>query len=321
MAYFLISVSNRKNLELCKEHKLAGFTNSINGFWTFVEIEEGDYISFLYGARAHNLYRVVRKMALKNAEKYGPWEPITFRSGYTYYFPFRLQLSLVREFDEPMVRQEFAYVAENLLLRGGYRKTHFQADEITFYQVSQMGKSVDANETNGELYPTEELFVPKITFDIRRKAPPEVFPFREVILQSLIRKFLEGTPEVLGNILSRLEIDDDPKEFEVLGEKALPEGHVDIFIKKRHPRGVSPKIVVEVKKGAARKEDIEQLARYMDELGNECAGGVLIAKSFSRRLPNPPQDMLFLSYRFEDVDKGELYTYEELLDRFALVFP
>lgn len=52
MSYFLISVSNRKNLELCIKYAMAGFTNSINGAWTFVEINEGDFISFLYGAKA-----------------------------------------------------------------------------------------------------------------------------------------------------------------------------------------------------------------------------------------------------------------------------
>ncbi|MDN5319636.1 MAG: hypothetical protein PWP49_56 [Thermococcaceae archaeon] len=84
MAYFLISVSNRENLELCMGHRMAGFTNSVNGFWTFVEVDEGDYISFLYGARVYNLYKVIKKVALRNAEKYGPWSPITFRSGNTY---------------------------------------------------------------------------------------------------------------------------------------------------------------------------------------------------------------------------------------------
>jgi len=49
--YFLISVSNRQNLDLCLKYSLAGFTSSINGFWTFVDIKEGDYVSFLYGAR------------------------------------------------------------------------------------------------------------------------------------------------------------------------------------------------------------------------------------------------------------------------------
>ncbi|WP_157895728.1 hypothetical protein [Thermococcus celer] len=48
------------------------------------------------------------------------------------------------------------------------------------------------------LYPADELFVPKITFDAKKASIPEVFPFREVILQSLIRKFLESVPEDRG---------------------------------------------------------------------------------------------------------------------------
>ena len=63
--YFLISVSNKKNLELCIKYAMAGFTNSINGFWTFSDIDIGDYVSFLYGARVKNLYRVIKKVAYK----------------------------------------------------------------------------------------------------------------------------------------------------------------------------------------------------------------------------------------------------------------
>ena len=63
--YFLISVSNKENLNLCISHALAGFTNSINGLWTFSEIKEEDYISFLYAARAHNLYQVIKKEAVE----------------------------------------------------------------------------------------------------------------------------------------------------------------------------------------------------------------------------------------------------------------
>ncbi len=79
MNYFLVSVSNRKNLELCKKYGLAGFTNSINGVWTFSEIQEGDFISFLYGAKANNLYKVEAKEAIKDAKNLPPWEPITFK--------------------------------------------------------------------------------------------------------------------------------------------------------------------------------------------------------------------------------------------------
>lgn len=149
MSYFLISVSNRTNLDLCIKHALAGFTNSISGLWTFVEVQENDFISFLYGARVYNLYKVKEKIALKNAETLPPWPSVTFRmSGKTYHFPFRLKLEPVREFAEPMVRAEFAYVAENLLLRGGYRKTHFQADQTTLQSVSQMGTPYNGSIKN-----------------------------------------------------------------------------------------------------------------------------------------------------------------------------
>jgi len=36
--YFLIAVSNKENLDLCIKYSIAGFPNTINGFWTFCEI-------------------------------------------------------------------------------------------------------------------------------------------------------------------------------------------------------------------------------------------------------------------------------------------
>ncbi|MCD6320478.1 MAG: hypothetical protein J7M03_07355, partial [Candidatus Desulfofervidaceae bacterium] len=179
--YYLISVSTRENLELCKNYGLAGFTSSINGVWAFLEIQKGDFVSFLYSARAHNLYKVVKKEAIENAEELPPWKKITFKqSGRTYYFPFRISLRLVREFNEPLVRPEFAYVAENLLLRGGYRKTHFQADQTTLQYVSQMGNL--ANNNLEELSLSQYFtLIPKFTREKRFVNIPKIFPFREVI--------------------------------------------------------------------------------------------------------------------------------------------
>jgi len=65
----LISVSNRNNLNLCLKHALAGFTNSINGLWTFLDISEGDYISFLYAAKVKNLYKSSEKGRLQESRK------------------------------------------------------------------------------------------------------------------------------------------------------------------------------------------------------------------------------------------------------------
>jgi hypothetical protein len=281
-AYFLISVSNRRNLELCIKHALAGFTNSITGVWTFCEVREGDFVSFLYAARAHNLYRVVGREAIKNADALPPWPPITFReSGRTYYFPFRLHLKPIREFTESLVRPEFAYVAENLLLRAGYRKTHFQADQTTLQSVSQMG-----DLWNGPIKPLEmpeySIFTPLFTRQPDEVNIPLIFPFREIILQATIRQHLVNKSN-LAAFLNLVGVNTlQPAQLEVLGEKAVPEGHIDILIKESVPIGLARKVIVEVKLRRGQESDLAQLADYMNEFGNECITGVLIAESFSR---------------------------------------
>jgi len=292
------------------KYALAGFTNSINGLWTYLDIEEGDYISFLYGARVRNLYKVIKKVAYKNAENLPPWPPVTFKmSGNTYYFPFRLFLKQEREFDEPMVRPEFSYVAENLLLRGGYRKTHFQADTITFYNVSEMGKPFDGRTDSLDL--KAETFEPKITFRREFQKIPEKFYFKELILQSLVRKKMRDL--IFNEILNHFNIDNKHDEFEILGEKALPEGFVDIFIKLKHPAGRNKYILVEVKTGRAQKRDIVQLKNYLREFSDEAVGGVLIAKDFPKRLPDESK-VLPVKYHFSQLNEDSTFTYKELLN-------
>ena len=187
--YFLVSLSNRVNLDLCIKHGLAGFTDSGNGFWTCLEIERGDFISFLYGAQVWNLYRVSGKAALEQAHRLPPWPPVTFqRSGKTYYFPFRLYLEPVRLLRESLIRPEFAYVAENLLLRGGYGKTHFQADQTTLQAVSQMGRLY-----SGSVVPLDiesSSYTVLITRTRADANPPGIYFFSELILQALVKKHL-----------------------------------------------------------------------------------------------------------------------------------
>ena len=307
--YFLVSVSNRMNLELCMRYALAGFTNSINGLWAFLDIAVGDYISFLYGARVKNLYRVVKKLAFRNAENLPPWNPVTFKiSKKTYYFPFRLFLEQERVLDEPMIRPEFSYVAENLLLRGGYRKTHFQADTITFYNVSTMGKPFYGENESIEF--GEEIYTPKIVFKREYQYIPERYYFRELILQSLIRRRISN--KIFSSILEYFDIDNQPDEFEILGEKALPEGFVDIFIKLKHPTGINKYLLVEVKTGNAQKKDVEQLKGYVSEFGKEAMGGMLIARKFSKSI-SKEQHILLAQYNFNNLDYEKEHPYEELL--------
>lgn len=312
--YFLISVSNRHNLNLCLRFGLAGFTNSINGLWTFLDISEDDYISFLYGARVKNLYKVKSKIALKGAENLGPWPSVTFRmSGRTYYFPFRLLLNQEREFDEPMVRPEFAYVAENLLLRGGYRKTHFQADRKTLSTVSEIGHVSDFNNENWQI--EADMFEPKIVFRRELQKIPEKFFFQEIILQSLIRNKLKES--TLGDVLNRFAINDPVEDYEVLGEKALPEGYVDIFIKQKYPAGLNKLILVEVKTGKVQKKELAQLKGYLDEFRGDSAGALMIAREFPKVSPDRTE-ILFLKYRFNRLDINREYAYDQLLEMLEL---
>jgi hypothetical protein len=320
MAYFLVSVSNRTNLDLCVKYALAGFTNSINGLWTFCEIEKEDFVSFLYGAKVFNLYRVKEKEAIRNADGLPPWPSVTFKmSGRTYFFPFRLVLEPIRRFEESMVRPEFAYVAENLLLRGGYRKTHFQADQTTLQSVSEMGSLYDQSIEPLNLSQID-TFVPRLTWDKTKVSNPEIFKFQEFIVQTLLRHFLSDRRN-LQSIFASIGISDfAPESFEALGEKALPEGHIDILVKESTPKGLSRKIVIEVKSGSVKTQDIDQLHGYIDEIGDECLAGLLVASKFSRKILTSASRKRIKSfvYTFGDMGRTGAYSFKELADKFRL---
>src|SRR6266481_6853584 len=281
-SYFLISVSTRENLDLCIKYSLAGFLGGHSGAWTFCEVEDGDFVSFLYGAKAHNLYKVDKREALRNAELLPPWKPLTFKeSGRTYSFPFRLHLAPFRVFTETLVRNEFSYVAENLLLRGGYRKTHFQADQTTLQSVSEMGaRTVDTSQALS--LPEHTTFTLRFTRNPRLLNLPETCRFQETILQSAIRRHLMHEDN-LRALLGQLNLKGvEASALEILGEKALTQGHIDLLLKERVPLGSAIKIPIEVKMNKAQPGDIVQLRGYMDELLGECPIGILVASSFSK---------------------------------------
>jgi len=318
--YFLIAVSNKENLKLCMEYMMAGFPNSLNGVWAFCDIEEGDYVSFLYAAHIYGLYRVSKKVALAHAEQAPPWKPLIFRSGRTYCFPFRLMLEQVRELKESLIRSDFAYVAENLLLRGGYAKTHFQADQTTLQAASQMGSLAPSSKPPQLDMNKYGSFTPRFTLDRGMADGKRVFPLREVILQMLIRKYLSNE-ENLSRFLDHIGANGlQPSQLEVLGEKALPEGHVDILVKERVPIGRARVIVVEVKIGRASIKDFEQVKGYGEEMGDECAGACLIASRFPRSLPRHVKDVKPFTYNLEIAKRGT-YTIRDLLPLLSLQEP
>ncbi len=322
-SYFLVSVSNKENLNLCIEYALAGFTNSINGVWTYLDIKLGDFVSFLYGAKAHNLYLVEGKASLRGAETAPPWPPVHFKqSGKTYYFPFRLQLRPVRHLEESLVRAEFSYVAENLLLRGGYRRTHFQADQTTLQAVSQMGELWHAPTRRLEISDAQ-TYTPLFAKHRDLLHPPEVFRFQELILQGAIRAYLSQA-EHLKEFLGWMNINMAPDELEVLGEKALPEGFADLLIKEATPAGMSRKILLEVKTSTASPRDVEQLRYYMTTIGQECMGAALIASGFPRKALRQLgyNGITALQYEWDQLDmRANPATFEQLVQSLRLAPP
>jgi hypothetical protein len=318
-SYFLVSVSTRENLELCIKYGLAGFPSGESGAWTFCEIEDGDFVSFLYGARAHHLYRVKKREALRGAELLPPWKLLTFReTGRTYSFPFRLYLQPIRVFDEPLVRAEFAYVAENLLLRGGYSKTHFQADQTTLQAVSEMG-TIAQNDVTPLTLGKYSTFTPRFSRSREFIATPEVSHFKEPILQSAIRRHLTSETH-LQLLLNRLGLKEVAAgELEVLGEKALPEGHIDLLLKRRTPLGSSLKIPIEVKTKKAQPKDLDQLRRYMDEMHGECPAGILVAGDFNKQVTGNAKDANTRLVRYElNCDLTKTPTFEEIHEGLTL---
>ena len=315
--YYFIAVSTKHNLDLCIKYGLAGFPNSKNGAWAFLDINEGDFISFVYGARSYNLYRVSRKTAIEKAENLPPWENIIHKeSGKTYYFPFRIELTLVREFSESIVRLEFAYIAENLLLRGGYKKTHFQADQTTLQNVSSMGAKFDG-ELHRLKYEKLNEFSPKLTFGKNNVRKPYVYKFEEVFLQSIIKHSLS----IKNNIISLLEAINFQEalnlNLEVLSERALTQGLIDILLKESTPIGTSKQIVIEIKTKKASIKDLEQVEAYVKEIGADCIGGILIAKDFQKTIFNKDTPVRLVNYKFENQDDGT-YDFEFLIKNLIL---
>ena len=319
-SYFLIAVSTRENLELCIKHSLAGFPSSIMGAWAFCDIQEGDRVSFLYGARVYNLYVVMQKYL--EYDEFAPplWKPLEFGSGRKirkYYFPFRLRLKPLRLFNEPLTRAEFSYVAENLLLRGGYRKSHFQADRTDLGYASKLGKAVNNIDTQHFTY-NSSLSELQFTFDKSKVDIPKIFPMKEQILQAALRHYLSNKRN-LEHFFEKLSISlPQTTEWEVLGEKALPEGYIDILIKEAIPTGLSRKIIVEVKKNKAAQKDFQQLRAYRKEFGEECVGAVLITKKVSKKLRMNFQDIKIVEYSLKRL--ANTFTFQELIKAIKLNF-
>jgi RecB family endonuclease NucS len=166
--------------------------------------------------------------------------------------------------------------------------------------------------------PGAKAFTPLLTNDKTKVRQPEVFLFRELVLQAMVRSHLTS-PTALAKLLRETGLAAlNSGDLEVLSEKAFPEGHVDLLIKEATPRGVSRKVVVEVKRRAATKADVEQLVRYKQTLGAECVGAVLLTGGSSSRVKKLAEDsgVTVLDYSIEF--RAEPASFEDLSSGFTI---
>ncbi len=163
-------------------------------------------------------------------------------------------------------------------------------------------------------------FTPYIAWKKTPGSTPENFPFREFLLQSLVRRHL-SCKENLQRFFDLSGLGDlRAEDFEVLGEKALSEGYIDILIKDRSPVGRSRKIIVETKLNRVQRKDVDQLRIYMEEIGEECLGGFLIAGSFPKKVLQGywTLGIRCFTYSFEGLNNSKEYSFNELWERFRL---
>jgi RecB family endonuclease NucS len=106
---------------------------------------------------------------------------------------------------------------------------------------------------------------------------------------------------------------DHPEGLEVLGEMAIPLGHIDLLLKQRVPLGSTFKIPIEVKTNRATPHDVSQLRAYMDELREDCQIGALVAADFAKTCARKAADAGIKLIRYTLAsDLNQTPTFQEI---------
>ncbi len=135
----------------------------------------------------------------------------------------------------------------------------------------------------------------------------------ETILQSAIRRYLRKQTNLTALLAPFGQTELKPEALEVLGEKAFPQGHVDLLLKQRVPLGTALKIPIEVKVKKGQTDDVLQLRGYMDEIGSECPAGILVASDFNKKVLAAAQNqgIKLVRYRIAS-DLTQTPTFDEI---------
>ena len=84
---------------------------------------------------------------------------------------------------------------------------------------------------------------------------------------------------------------------------------------------MAKKIVLEVKLGKAKSDDLQQLKGYMDEFGTECIGGALIAEGFPKTVTTAARESLSIHLVGYEIDTewNKPKAFEEIQNRLKLI--
>ena len=244
--YFVVVLSSERNLQLCRINSIAGFPETNNGQWAFLDIDIGNYLSFYFNGRIWDLYEVTSKtipeewhtklalgqdrmdpIVLSDGEK---WDAIGSGNKFIY-FPFRLRLKKIRDtsYDTNIVfKPGFERLGINLIPRVGLRKTHFQLstkDVVRFFDIQQTmeGRDLDLSSfvmcKRRSQHRVSKGRIP-IGFE---KGTVDEATHQEIYLQALLKKLLEAYVE-------DLDFGKYGGEFEFLSEQTVDGGESDIVV-------------------------------------------------------------------------------------------
>jgi hypothetical protein len=243
--YFIVVLSNKRNLDLCRDKKIAGFPETNNGQWAFLDIDVGDYISFYYNGRIWDLYEVDSKFIpdqylkkLARGDKDLDPEPLndgknwcSIEGGTQYiYFPFRLELKkkVETEFDSNIVfKNGFERLGINLVPRVSLKKTHFQLSIKDINRIFNNDISINKKEFTIDTFVkckrrSQHRRDQKNSIRFKEKIIDEI-THQEIYLQSFMKKLLETQ-------INQIKIVEDCDCYEFLSEQTTDGGESDIVI-------------------------------------------------------------------------------------------
>ena len=244
--YFIIILSSEENLYKCINNKTAGFPETTNGKWAYLDINKGDFLSFYYNGRIFHLYRVNNKfipyefrnkIAIGN-EEYDPvslgnnekWKAIPSKKG-NVYFPYRLSLELLVETDfitSIIFKESFERFGINLVPRVSFKKSHFQ---LLINDIKKFFNDIKTEIFQNESVVTFSDFIELAVKDNKNVSNLKIKDItdEEVFLQVLIKRVLESAVDKYFEPLFRKEVN-DINALEFLSEQTVYGGEADIVI-------------------------------------------------------------------------------------------